>query len=512
MTNMRIVRDTDVPASIAGYYYQILLAIKSLSELTERNQAVGIEKGADVRVLIKNEKKFSIEAKFYSKNMNKNSKAIRHTILNFYINSMDDEALIFSTNVGIKDDIIKEISSITKLVEIKEKHIKYMCITIMKEAVSNKTLRLDDNGNEKIINIKDKFINYLNDKKSMILKEKIDKITDYDYEEYYKDNMKAEENYFFGLVINKRKIKELIVKMQFKFGQVIDKYRSITEIKKEIHKNLKDVHCVEEKHLDYIMNMMIDEFFKTVLNNEQFKFITVGDLLEVKKKIENNEHSNILENANAEFISKLEKLDENIVEEIDLCEYDDKKSIYNRYVILRERLLGEIRLRGYSKVEEALSCYALKVESIETFEELIKFITILTIFNNIKAEKIKFILEDFRNIRIGEDNYIYKHYTGAPKAVLKSFIQKTYNNISAINEEDIVLLAGCKRAICDETISNQFVYDITRVKSNTLMNDFYRKLIYKCDRCIYFYEDSNEIEKEIDKYIKCRGWKVWEKN
>ena len=43
-------RSTDVPGSIAGFYYQILLACKEVSRYGEVEE-VGVETGADVNVI-----------------------------------------------------------------------------------------------------------------------------------------------------------------------------------------------------------------------------------------------------------------------------------------------------------------------------------------------------------------------------------------------------------------------------------------------------------------------------
>ncbi|QWI78257.1 hypothetical protein JG486_29215 (plasmid) [Bacillus mycoides] len=76
---------TDVKHSIAGYYYQLLLACKELVNLLKNDNKksfVAIEKGADVRVYNGND--LSIEAKFYkAKNFTRNSNTIRHTLYNF---------------------------------------------------------------------------------------------------------------------------------------------------------------------------------------------------------------------------------------------------------------------------------------------------------------------------------------------------------------------------------------------------------------------------------------------
>jgi hypothetical protein len=95
----------DVPATIAGFYYQVLLASREISNLALNNEdgntKVGIERGADVRIEKNNGVKKSIEAKFYGSGFNKNSDAIRHSVYNFYKNSFEDDELHLITNVPI---------------------------------------------------------------------------------------------------------------------------------------------------------------------------------------------------------------------------------------------------------------------------------------------------------------------------------------------------------------------------------------------------------------------------
>lgn len=167
---------TDVPESISGYYYQILLAIRELFMLVNDNDGVGIEKGADIRLFKRFEKCYSIEAKFYSKDFDRNSEQITHTIYNFYNNSLNDESLIFETNVKINDSILSEISKATDTNKITEDQIRYICCSIMKESLE---LTIDKNGNK--YKVGDKFREFLIDSEVKFNK----RITKKHYEYYY---------------------------------------------------------------------------------------------------------------------------------------------------------------------------------------------------------------------------------------------------------------------------------------------------------------------------------------
>lgn len=107
--------NTDVPASIAGYFYQFVLAAQELTNLLingHDEDLVGIEQGADIRVFKKDTKKKSLEAKFYKDvEFNRNHASICHTIYNFYCSYlMSSEAqeeiddYEYHTNVPISEE------------------------------------------------------------------------------------------------------------------------------------------------------------------------------------------------------------------------------------------------------------------------------------------------------------------------------------------------------------------------------------------------------------------------
>ena len=90
-------KSTDVHGSIAGYYYQILLACRELTS-DQDLLSVGIEAGADVRIIKNKDRRSSVEAKFYKGNIGKFDLSIYKTVDNFYRNSYGDETLTFETN------------------------------------------------------------------------------------------------------------------------------------------------------------------------------------------------------------------------------------------------------------------------------------------------------------------------------------------------------------------------------------------------------------------------------
>lgn len=505
---------TDVPASIAGYYYQILLAVRELTKLSDDNDGVGIEKGADIRIFLKLSGNSSIEAKFYSKNMKKYSKPIIHTIYNFYNNLVDDESLTFETNVDIDDILIHQISSIITEKDISDEHLKYVCIAIMKESLGIEITEKGNDGKLQKIKTGDKFKGYLRSQYEYI--EFKQNITDKHYEYYYGKYLDEDIIPFWGMKIYKKKVKVLIQKIVFKSGKLDEKYKSIKELRDEIIINLKK-YSIEERHLDCVINYLIDKFLHTTLEDEGTNIITLVELKEILKMLKINDYNVSLKFYNEKFIEKIENLDEDIIEEIDnTYEGIHNNALYNRYVLVREQILREFMNSKTNNIEDALSKYTLLYNDISTFDDLVKFVTVLTIFNNISNDKVKFIDEKFSNLIIDDDKYIYKsHGRSHSKAILKSFIKNTMHNISEYNENSIVIFSGGisgEKYPCKVNVENSTILDISYIDENRQLMKYYRNLKYKCSSCIYFYENDDEATSKIEKFERCKGWKSWELN
>lgn len=127
-------RNTDVAASIAGYYYQILLACREITSNQGNIQAVGIEAGADIRLLLINNDKVSIEAKFHKEKMTKYCDDIVKTVYNFYVSSYSDRQLVFSTNVAAGSTSAKFFSKWDTDLALDEK-VKFVKECILRKSI-----------------------------------------------------------------------------------------------------------------------------------------------------------------------------------------------------------------------------------------------------------------------------------------------------------------------------------------------------------------------------------------
>lgn len=504
--------NTDVPESIAGYYYQTLLAIRELTNLLNDKDAVGIEKGADVRVFIKTGKKISIEAKFYSNELNKSSHAIIHTIFNFYNNSVNEDQLFFETNVVINDELLEEISNINDIVDVKDNHIKYISCAIMKESMGKK---LDKAGTT----IKDLFRSFLieESQKTNAAISFNTNFMDKHYEFYYDKNKNHNIINFFGVEIDKEKIRTLIQKIIFKSGSVKPKYKMIKELKEEITNSLKKF-SIEECHLENTVKILVDKFLETTLDDNKVQLINLLDLKNIIMEFKSNDYKLNLKFYNDKFISKMEELDDQFQENIeDSYDGDKKDELIERFVVIREKICGLIRVGNYREPEEFLNQYNLGVVSIHTFDGLISFLTILTVFNDIDLNTVVFCEGGLSNIQIKGEDLCYKKHVDkiASDVVLKKFIRSTVDDIAINdqNESPVIVFSGnmidSKRP-CETDIKNEYVLKITEVRQNRALIKYYKSLDYKCDECIYYYRNDNEARTFIGKFNLCKGWRSWE--
>jgi len=134
----------DVPATVAGFYYQALLACREII-IAYRDRApdadlsaikVSIERGADVKI-DKGGVINSIEAKLYGGSFNEYSPAVTHSFYNFYKNAFTHSAIQLETNVQINiqsDDLQNFVGEWSKIPETEfGNYIKYLKLCIVYE-------------------------------------------------------------------------------------------------------------------------------------------------------------------------------------------------------------------------------------------------------------------------------------------------------------------------------------------------------------------------------------------
>ena len=499
--------NTDVPESIAGYYYQILLAIRALTKLSNDEDCIGIEKGADVRIFEKCGKKISIEAKFYKNKMNRSHKAIIHTIYNFYNNLINDEYLIFQTNVEIEDALLDSISNVKEIEDITDEQLSYICISLMKE-YCNKSTKLQDKV------IKEHFREYIETASRTIDEISIDSnLGDKHYYYYYNQFRNEQIIPFWSYEIDKEKVKLLIKKIEFKGGIKQEKYESIKKLKGDISQELSKFD-VREGHIKNVIKILVDMFLATTVRSDEFDKISLKDLKNKLEDIALNDYEINLEFYNEVFIQRVEELDEYFERDLNNNYFGEyKNEILNRYVIIREMVLGELRTNTDKFIDDILKIYTFSNATINTLDEIVKFLTLLTIFDGIDNEEIKIISKKLSNLEIGKEIYFYKeHSLKKVSRALDQLVRETKDSISEHTDDSIILFSarvGCEK-LCNVDYKRSAVFDIGQVKENQALYRYYKSLKYKCDQCIDIYSDDEEANESMDKFKRCKGWKSWE--
>lgn len=143
-------KSPNVPATVAGYYYQVLLACREITKLKNDEDYVGIEADADVRIeenkqIIRDDKliiekyRTSLEAKFHIDILRAFDEDITKTIYNFYRYTSTDKIFIFSTNVSITGEGKELLETNWNKEEFNSRKIEYIKKCILRHSVKHDT-------------------------------------------------------------------------------------------------------------------------------------------------------------------------------------------------------------------------------------------------------------------------------------------------------------------------------------------------------------------------------------
>ncbi|ADL02834.1 hypothetical protein [Lacrimispora saccharolytica] len=485
-------RNTDVPGSIAGYYYQILLACKEISRYGEVEE-VGVETGADVNVVSISKDIVNIEAKLHQGNFGKEAEDIVKTIYNFYTAyNKDIKKLIFTTNTSPTREC-KDFFNNWGNNGNEERYIKEC---ILRKSVEGKCKKeFEEFCNDPLIKSRAK----IDGKKNidLLIEETLDMAGKYKYDDYAVINPNIEYKDFIGL-------------LKFSF-ESMKKQDLISEIRNKIKKNIEttilklSMKPLEADEYDLIINKMIDCFLEVILLNSQNK-----SNLRVKSK----EYIKIIQNYQTiedKHISKYQIF--SCIQSMQEEEEDILKDIRNRALTKEIDILEE----NYKCVQQMILSKIADSDGYESFahtfklktngssgvsEILIKIIYILSIMmtkEHIKIADIEIIFQQgINNIKL--QNFIEcsykKSFSSAYRRmedIVGELISK-YQQESSINENQIFIIdADYKNneKPCDNINLRPEVYDITQSDEN--YNDFlmFCCMNYKCTKCL-------DINDEVD--------------
>lgn len=523
-------RNTDVHGSIAGYYYQILLGCRELTKLVNLDDEVGIEAGADVRV-VRESKKSSIEAKFHKDKMSAFDINIIKTIYNFYLNSYEDDELYFSTNVDLAEGEYKQLLKVDwdKEDNLNNKDKKCMFIKkcILRFSIKNdkdkqgyfeeyKAIKAKENGFSKVGDRKDKFYVDLLEK------------------EIFEEGIREYDKY---AVVNKNiTYEEFANKIKFKFN-IKDKSATIVELRKECIKNIKEFHwdssikgrILEDEEGEDILNAIIGEFFMAITENSKKKKPSIKDLKLISVKMLKeciDFHQDKLEKF--EGLNKIKKVIEDLEDEerefiVNVEEEHTEENaarIIELYVQVRNMFLEYIKNEeNYNKIFETYSTGTEK--SIGCISRVIIQIAVITAFRgkgNIYIPVIGTENDSIDNVKI-EDiiEYCFKYIDNQSAAraerCIDNIMHNLYKNnkIQKISDNQIIVIGSpnliyppCQRR--QEIIQRKYLQDITMTDQQELerYQMLFRKINYKCDRCLDYQAAEDEVNENIIKFLECK--------
>ncbi|MBU3199493.1 hypothetical protein LL037_23845 [Clostridium estertheticum] len=509
-------KSTDVPGSIAGYYFQILLGCKELTSCINNTDSVGIEVGADVRI-IKSGKLTSVEAKFHKETMGKFNKDIVKTIYNFYTNSANDEELIFITNVAIASKDKSFLVDNWKSSFLDAEKCKYIQMCILKQSIYR-----DDDCKEKFKLYKseiDKKITFKN------FEHDSDYIIELENEIFGNPHTKKYEDY--AVINNLITYKDFIKKLTFIFENK-SKSESISDLKNEINQNIKTkyksiVPSLGLCECNKIRELLVDKFFSIILKNSEdtkLPFTQLG-------KISVTDLAFYVHNYTTETIDYTNKIQlMEVVNSIEVEENNFINYIINRYTGCKKQelitryhwVMNEfmIYFSDYDNYNEILKRYSIgKNRSFTSILKIIRQITIISVFKEIPESDITFSPQDtLSNVFL--DNvidYCFKHSDSTNIETIDDFILDFIEETPSTNKlkesQIIVASAAFKKdgRPCERIKEFSTVLNTARVIGLEEDLIYYNSFDYRCDDCIGICGTDDSVNKNLEKFFNrdCRG-------
>ncbi|MBV7271472.1 hypothetical protein I6U48_00870 [Clostridium sp. PL3] len=512
-------KSTDVPGSIAGYYYQILLACRELTSDTPDLEAVGVEAEADVRV-IKSGTKKSIEAKFHKKNMARYDGEIIKTIYNFYRNSHDDEALEFSTNVAPTKDHKDFFDNWNNKSLTEEEMNMYILKCLFKHCCFN------------VNNYKKNYSEY----KSSIIK----KDGKEEKEPYYMDRLQSEifnvkiddsELDKYSLVNSMTLDKEFSKKLSFAFYDT-KKLDTIKKLKEDINRNLKKIckrnkRSITENDYDKIRDLMIDKFFMIITYNTELPSDHTFNEL---KKFSKDDLEDCIKNYNVQkaawlnnekinnLIRALENEEKNFIDSVEMTQDSARvQELINRRSEIQQLFLNKII--DVDRYNKFIFIYTLKdFDSFEVILKLINQLTILSVYKNINIDDISFFIDNNKSL----DNVFIKDllnysFKACPpsyrnfRAIIQVFYDSTNQKYSIDPNQIVIFQAdfGSNENPCKKKEDSlNCVLDIAATDENLEKEiALYKSINYRCSACIYLTDKDEDTLDNIHSFLCCRGCK-----
>lgn len=312
-------RNTDVPGTIAGFYYQIIIACKEICK--DGTKEVGVETGGDVVTITTSGKRNYIEAKLHTNNFSCFSNDVIKTIYNFYNaykQSDQIEKMLFTTNVGVtsKDKSLFDTWGTTSNDEIH----------YIQEAVLRKSIELHDECKKNY----DIFCSKVPNRKSKSKAELVGKLCE---EVFVKKNCGYSD---YAVENSECSYKMFISMLKFEFCNK-EKDVLLAEIEKDTEKKIVNDYLVlpeningealSEEGAKDIFCCLVKMFFDRVVENSQHRMCKNISVQEYKACLINYlENKAVLEEARRvkESLERLAYDESEMIESLDLEKNEDQ--------------------------------------------------------------------------------------------------------------------------------------------------------------------------------------------
>lgn len=493
-------RDTNVPSTITGFYFQIILACYEICQ--DGIRKVGVETDADVVTIDNVDEKTYIESKLHAKKFGRFSEDVKKTIYNFYngyAKSDKIKKMYFVTNVE-SQDIDKAFFAAWNIGKPTPEKVRYI-----KEAVLRKSIVANEECREcykqfckkmKITKPKDK-----DDYENELVQEVFSGTCGYPYGRFAVENDDCT-------------YPEFIQKLQFRF--LNKKKRELLE---EIEKRAKDKIKADYKLLkenttcqdltdqgaDDVFCRLVKIFFDCIVKNSQNRtkqMVLAEEYQGCLKAYYGNERASeemfilkqCLENLSFDEAAILDDLDLGRMEDEAFFKcYSAVKDVFIRELYVEE---GNLKFIYPYLLRDEMNSQLREIQL--TMTELIRVLAVILYREKMSMDDVElFFNRGLNNVHVVRKLLCcYKHAYG--KTNIKNIVRKLVDEIPMLSEDraiqTMVLEASYSRGgrPCELKELRAEAYNISQVDSNYEDFLFLSGLNYKCTDCILW--DGSEYD------------------
>ncbi|MDO3679732.1 hypothetical protein [Paenibacillus ehimensis] len=498
-------RNTDVPASLAGYYYQLLLAAKELSRLliiegVQDHDGVGIEKGADIRVFFGNGT--SIEAKFYSnKHFTRNHTSIRHTIYNFYLDFMKQDPAglptrkyVYSTNVPLHPDDHSFFDSWPRSGTGHES----IYATYIRDCIVQESVLSDGRSKENYKTFKAGLADQ--DLKEWQYVEKLLHHLQHCPSDYAK----------YGYSATHEQLERFLKHIQFHFSaKWVPKCETISSIISDIQASLQAYNSsLQPTDCRQIALHLVDALFATTVKTD-FPYVRIRHAKEIIAHHKEHLRNYLLE-------EKLKEAMEAIEEEIEMLEdflahhYKGTRGaeILETFLQFIELFYEELE-QSEKTIDEFIQTYCLSQHgnTVKNVTSLFRPMSILSVYMNLNAKEVKLAgLPGIENFKFdGWESLCLKDASGCyhRDQVIRKFIVHSLDQAAKIDaRKPIVLHTPHRPCALEKKALEGIVMNITQVEENERYFHLYSSLTYRCTFCLREQDSDSCMLEDVLHFVK----------